>query len=313
MYRRTGLSALSKALAGASFEIGVSLNMGSNALVRKSFDLLQALREAPTDLPRQYAYFGVDLSSPAIRTLRPKLEVLDRLGWRLMESERFPGSANHWLKIDHRLFGVYEGTGSIIEVGGDDLRYEATIALLWYFARGPHGLGSLASDPVPVPPSVEVVRAFAPANADLLRYLARDPRRLRHLESRDFERVVADILAEHGHDVEITAATRDHGRDLIVHMRTEFGPLVALVECKQQSPDDPVGIRVVQRLYGVLQSHRADIGLVVTTSSFSRPALQEASRIGRYRMRLRSFRELKEWLIRYRNAADPPATDSESG
>jgi restriction endonuclease Mrr len=70
------------------------------------------------------------------------------------------------------------------------------------------------------------------------------------------------------------------------------------VECKQYSPQQKVGVEVVRSVYGVQAMHRANKSLIVTTSFFSKPAVEEA-RIIEPQMELKDYEAIKRWLQRY--------------
>src|SRR5581483_10785402 len=57
---------------------------------------------------------------------------------------------------------------------------------------------------------------------EFFRYLSQHPERLFHLSPRRFEELDADILREFGFDVHLTAQTRDGGKDMYAHLRTEI-------------------------------------------------------------------------------------------
>lgn len=82
---------------------------------------------------------------------------------------------------------------------------------------------------------------------------------------------MAGILHNFGYTVEFTRQTADGGRDIIaiLHSQSRFR---CLIECKRYSESNKVGITAVQRLHGVVQSENANKGLLVTTSSFTKPA-----------------------------------------
>jgi len=71
------------------------------------------------------------------------------------------------------------------------------------------------------------------------------------------------------------------------------------VECKRYRPPKTVGIDVVQRLYGVQHSLRANKSLIVTTSSFTSPAIEECKSY-EPQMELKDYYDLKNWLSLYR-------------
>lgn len=134
---------------------------------------------------------------------------------------------------------------------------------------------------------------------ELKRYLARHPEKLYELSSRSFEELVADILIDFGFDVELTSSTRDGGRDMLAYFRNPITEFLTFVECKKWAYERPVGIDVVQRVFGVLQGHRANKSLIVTTSRFSRDALSEQKRYETL-MDLKNYEDIKTWLSKYK-------------
>jgi restriction endonuclease Mrr len=98
------------------------------------------------------------------------------------------------------------------------------------------------------------------------------------LSPRKFEELVADILKDFGFDVSLTPSTRDGGKDILAYMRKQICSYLMFVECKRWKPDQHVGIEIVQRLYGVQQANNANKSMVVTTSFFSKSAIEESKR-----------------------------------
>jgi len=145
-------------------------------------------------------------------------------------------------------------------------------------------------------PKIELI---SEANAELMRYLANDPSYIYQLHSRQFERLIAKIFADFGYDVELTKATHDGGKDLIVRIDTAIGPIIAIVECKRYSPKRPVGIEVVRSLYGLQMTSNTNKSMIVTTSYFSRDARKFASSIANL-MDLHEYASIVAWLNRYK-------------
>jgi len=74
----------------------------------------------------------------------------------------------------------------------------------------------------------------------------KDPARLFELTPRQFEEFVADIWRrQFGFEVELTAQTRDSGRDIIAVRRTDM-LLRFLIECKRYAPERKVDIGIVR-------------------------------------------------------------------
>jgi len=102
-------------------------------------------------------------------------------------------------------------------------------------------------------------RRIGPNSHDLIKAL-------RTMPGIEFERFVADVFQRNGYTAELTAATGDHGIDIILR---KLGRVI-VVQCKQW--DGTVGEPVLREFYGSLVAVRADGGFVVTTSSFTSQA-----------------------------------------
>jgi hypothetical protein len=138
-------------------------------------------------------------------------------------------------------------------------------------------------------------------NAELIQYLARNPKKMHELAPRKFEGLVAELLRAKGYDVELTPSSGDGGKDIICTQKTMLGTMLIHVECKRFAPDRPVGVEIVRSLYGVVTSDRASHGVIATTSSFTKGAMAFHSQ-NKYQLSLRDFDALSGWLRDYRTA-----------
>ena len=136
--------------------------------------------------------------------------------------------------------------------------------------------------------------------SELIVRLSKNPHLVREIRPRKFEELVAELLSRDGLEVHLTPETRDGGRDVLAFHQTPVGRLLYLVECKRYRAGRPVGIAIVQRLYGVVSQERASAGLVVTTSHFSKDALTFADTV-RHQLGLRDYEALKQWLVKHGN------------
>lgn len=171
-------------------------------------------------------------------------------------------------------------------------------ALLEYLQRTHRTLAEhLYENQVPIEQQIVVVESIT---ADLLKYLAREPQSIYKLPPRRFEELVAKILEDQGCEVTLTKQTRDGGYDILGRTSAGPVPLIFLAECKRYAEDRPVGVEVVRNLYGVTEMQRANFGMIITSSSFTKYAREEKLRIGP-RLDLREFTDLTAWLQKYRD------------
>ena len=95
---------------------------------------------------------------------------------------------------------------------------------------------------------------------------------LDNLDGFEFEAIVGEIYGLHGYSVIDIQNVGDAGRDLILE---RHGKRI-LVECKHQK--GTVGRPVIQKLHSaVMVDQKAEVGVVVTTGTFSRQAREYAS------------------------------------
>jgi len=147
--------------------------------------------------------------------------------------------------------------------------------------------------------AVTVPILFTNIELEVLAYFGRHPELMYSLPPRKFEELVATIFRNNGFDVELTPETRDGGVDIFAVQKNGFGgSTLHLIECKRYSPENKVGIGIVQRMLGVVEQHRATQGLIVTTSSFSREA-EACAENSRYRLDLNTYSDLSRWLATF--------------
>lgn len=90
----------------------------------------------------------------------------------------------------------------------------------------------------------------------------------------DFERQVHVLLKNMGFEAEITRASGDGGIDIIAHSKEHIRGGKYVIQCKDWSK--PVGEPPVRDLYGVVTAENANKGILITTSTFTAPALKFA-------------------------------------
>ncbi len=148
---------------------------------------------------------------------------------------------------------------------------------------------------------VDVVGVIA---EELLAHIKRHPEELLKIRPRQFEEIVAEILAGHGWQVQLTPESKDGGYDIFATSRDVAGVTSAwIIECKKYAPTNKVGVEVVRGLYGTQPMLQQGVNaLLATTSHFTKGAYEyEASR---YDLALKDYEGVLEWINAYKPHPD---------
>lgn len=160
-------------------------------------------------------------------------------------------------------------------------------------------LGSLE-----LPGRFDFVAALDTCKKEIARYLASHPDAVFQLRPRVFEKLIAEVMRSLGYEVELTAQTRDGGKDLIAIHKDFLGiPTRYIVECKRWKRSRKVSVDVARALYGVKQMEQADQAIFVTTSSFTRDVWKLAQSGSLHNFTLVDFEKLQEWFRLYLTSA----------
>ncbi len=124
------------------------------------------------------------------------------------------------------------------------------------------------------------------------------PQKLYDINPRKFEELIASILKDLGFNVELTKATRDGGRDIIANIKNTVANFLAYVECKRYAPDNKIDVGVIRQVQGVHYTRRPSKSIIVTTSFFTKDAVEEAKLIEN-QLELKDFNDIKKWLSNY--------------
>jgi restriction system protein len=138
----------------------------------------------------------------------------------------------------------------------------------------------------------------------LIDEIALDPHGMLQLTPGQFEELVTEIWMRLGYEVELTARTRDGGRDVVAVRRGE-AELRFLIECKRYAPDNKVGVQVVRALFGVLHDEQANKAIVATTASFTKGAIEFVEK-HRWLLELCDFNGIRDWARRVRGRRQRP-------
>jgi hypothetical protein len=145
----------------------------------------------------------------------------------------------------------------------------------------------------------EIRLEFAHINDELIKYLSKKPELLYTIDSRKFEELVAELFKDKGYEVTLTPRTRDGGKDIYAVHNNQFGSFLYVVECKRYASTNKVGVEAVRGLYGVKQAERASQGIFITTSSYTKTALDFANPL-KYELSLNDYNNLQQWINDYK-------------
>jgi restriction endonuclease Mrr len=152
--------------------------------------------------------------------------------------------------------------------------------------------------------SSPVIASITELEAALVLYLQQHPEKMREMHPDAFEKLVAELMANFGFDVEWTARDRRTAGDVIAFKKDIGSGLVQnyIIECKRYAEHKKVGVEIARALYGAKVDEQFSNALLVTTSFFESGV--EKFRAKRWDFELRDFAGLVEWLNRYRPMAD---------
>jgi hypothetical protein len=127
---------------------------------------------------------------------------------------------------------------------------------------------------------------------------------LYQITPREFEQLIGELFHSMGYQVELTKQTRDGGYDLIAVKKIDGLPIKFLVECKRHSLKHPVDVQIVRSFLYVVNQERANKGIIVTTSYFTKDAWEQQSIQG-YMLDLRDKKDLLNWISTYSGTISP--------
>ena len=135
--------------------------------------------------------------------------------------------------------------------------------------------------------------------ATLINHASRSGSVLFEINPSLFEELVAELFASNGFSVELTQRSRDGGKDIIA-LKYDMGiPSRWIVECKRYR-SRKVDVKLVRQLYGIKEAEHYHNAVLVTTSSFTDPAIQFERSV--WGLTLADYNALMEWIKGYRFA-----------
>jgi uncharacterized protein YjbI with pentapeptide repeats/Tfp pilus assembly protein PilZ len=130
--------------------------------------------------------------------------------------------------------------------------------------------------------------------SDLINMVYKDSNILYTMSPIQFEELIALILKKQGFIVELTSRFGDGGFDILLTQETPIGKNLFVVETKRFSKENLVGLNPIRALLGVVALQKANKGMFVTTSSFTKAAKDFANKSGM--IELVDFNQILIWL-----------------
>jgi cold shock CspA family protein len=148
---------------------------------------------------------------------------------------------------------------------------------------GPRSDGELpvpTSDDVPTSADAAGLDIIRTIPAELIRRLSNNPEDLYQLHPKVFEELVAEIFTTEGFKTELIKSWNqaDGGIDILAVRRAFAGFTVRYaVQCKRYAAHRRITAEPIRSLAGVMDHFRAHVGVIATTSFFTKPARDEVA------------------------------------
>lgn len=113
--------------------------------------------------------------------------------------------------------------------------------------------------------------SIALANPDMFDYSSTEFTDINSLSGMDFEKLCKNLLEKMNFEVSTTKQSGDGGIDLIAYNNQPMLVGKYIVQCKRYSGS--VGEPIIRDLYGVVNSERANKGILITTGTFTKSAI----------------------------------------
>lgn len=144
---------------------------------------------------------------------------------------------------------------------------------------------------------------------EIINNIRNDPSSLLDLNFREFESIIAELLASFGWEVSLTPPTRDGGYDILGVSTDASGMQTSwVIECKRYSSNYKVGVEVLRSLLGVKTHFGIPNAIIVTTSEFTKDAKILSQ--SRSDLQIVDKEKVWKWITGYSLQKDSPSYTS---
>ena len=133
----------------------------------------------------------------------------------------------------------------------------------------------------------------------LIDEISEHPELLDDINSREFEKLIAELFARMGYEVDLRRAVKDGGLDFLAIKNEEKDPYILIVECKHYSEKNIIGVELVRTVNGVRDFNNVKQSILVTSSKFSSDAKNLAME-HQDKICLQDGKKVLEWIYEYR-------------
>ena len=138
----------------------------------------------------------------------------------------------------------------------------------------------------------------SPSHLLLAYELLQNGKNLSEMHWREFEKLIGELLEDNGWEIEVMRGTKDGGIDVVsTTLDPILGSIKSLWQAKKYGQQRKVGLASVREFSGVLERERATKGVVVTTSSFTKGAIEWVKK-DMYRLGAMDGKEVNAWVRR---------------
>jgi len=151
----------------------------------------------------------------------------------------------------------------------------------------------------------KLITSIREINLEFMKLIKMHPDALDSVSWEAFEKLIAEIFASKGFNVDLTGRIRNSSSDIIALRTDEFGVETKyLIECKRYRKDRRIGLDIVNKVVGAARRAQVDHAFLVTSSSFTSDVKKLEANLKDLRLHLRDGDEIREWLSNYKPRKD---------
>jgi len=133
----------------------------------------------------------------------------------------------------------------------------------------------------------------------LIDEISEHPELLDNVNQREFEKLIAELYARMGYEIDLRRYSKDGGLDFLAIKNEEKDPYIIIVECKHPPTKNTIGVGLVRTVNGVRDFNNVKQSILVTSSKFSSDAKSLAME-NQDKICLQDGKKVLEWIYEYR-------------